>query len=223
MSPVEGQASHSESSSSSCSVISPSVMNGADETHMPHMGHYGHLGYRMPGREPCCHALETIRATGYGMKRKQPMEEPCRSPVTSLPGVIRESVLVVERTDSSHLMLPSEEPRPRVFTTKKEPPTYPPGSQEERWQLQILGKGRVTCPKCKSVSRKTVEGLKKHMEACNLNPFTCPHCGKQLKSSTGMKYHLMADHNNLPALQEGNGLDEQALKEKLRKILKRMG
>lgn len=42
------------------------------------------------------------------------------------------------------------------------------GSQEERWQLQIVAKGRVTCPKCKSVSRKTVDGLKKHMENCRL-------------------------------------------------------
>uniref|UniRef100_A0A3Q3IRR1 Zinc finger protein 512 n=1 Tax=Monopterus albus TaxID=43700 RepID=A0A3Q3IRR1_MONAL len=74
---------------------------------------------------------------------------------------------------------------------------YPPGSQEERWQLQIVAKGRVTCPKCKSVSRKTVEGLKKHMENCRLQPFTCQHCGKQLKSSTGMKYHIMADHSHL--------------------------
>lgn len=44
----------------------------------------------------------------------------------------------------------------------------PPGSQEERWHLQIVAKGRVTCPKCRSVSRKTVEGLKKHMENCRL-------------------------------------------------------
>lgn len=101
-----------------------------------------------------------------------------------------------------------------------------PGSQEERWQLQIVAKGRVTCPKCKSVCRKTVEGLKKHMENCRMvstssnpsfkahagwtvarvwrlssvfgqQPFTCQHCGKQLKSSTGMKYHIMADHSQL--------------------------
>lgn len=26
--------------------------------------------------------------------------------------------------------------------------------------------------------------------------FTCHHCGKQLKSLGGMKYHVMADHNN---------------------------
>uniref|UniRef100_A0A671NX65 Zinc finger protein 512 n=1 Tax=Sinocyclocheilus anshuiensis TaxID=1608454 RepID=A0A671NX65_9TELE len=107
--------------------------------------------------------------------------------------------------------------------TKKESPVYPPGksyshadrmktaqthflsihlwfftgSQEEKWQLQILAKGRVSCPKCKSVGRKTVDGLKKHLETCKLNPFTCPDCGKQLRTSTGMKYHLMADHNNL--------------------------
>ncbi|XP_076128768.1 zinc finger protein 512 [Alosa pseudoharengus] len=217
-------------SAASCSVIASSLINGAEEPHMSHLGHLGHMGhmaYRMQAREPCCHVMDGLRATGSrvggGMKRKQPVEEPCLSPVTSLPGVIRESVLVVERTDSSHLMLPSEEPKPKIFTTKKEPPTYPPGSQEERWQLQILGKGRVTCPKCKSVGRKTVEGLKKHMESCNMHPFTCPHCGKQLKSSTGMKYHLMADHNNLPLLQESSGMDDQALKEKLRKILKRMG
>uniref|UniRef100_A0A3Q4BKT6 Zinc finger protein 512 n=1 Tax=Mola mola TaxID=94237 RepID=A0A3Q4BKT6_MOLML len=95
--------------------------------------------------------------------------------------------------------------------------SHPPGSQEERWQLQIVAKGRVTCPKCKSVSRKTVEGLKKHMENCRLQPFTCQHCGKQLKSSTGMKYHVMADHN------DAKDLDDRVIKDKLRKILKRLG
>uniref|UniRef100_A0A3B3Y183 Zinc finger protein 512 n=1 Tax=Poecilia mexicana TaxID=48701 RepID=A0A3B3Y183_9TELE len=98
-----------------------------------------------------------------------------------------------------------------------------PGSQEERWQLQIVAKGRVTCPKCKSVSRKTVEGLKKHMENCRLQPFICQHCGKQLKSSTGMKYHIMADHSNLPSADDTKGLDDRAIKDKLRKILKRLG
>uniref|UniRef100_A0A3Q0R4C9 Zinc finger protein 512 n=1 Tax=Amphilophus citrinellus TaxID=61819 RepID=A0A3Q0R4C9_AMPCI len=97
------------------------------------------------------------------------------------------------------------------------------GSQEERWQLQIVAKGRVTCPKCKSVSRKTVEGLKKHMENCRLQPFTCQHCGKQLKSSTGMKYHIMADHSHLPSADDAKDLDDRAIKDKLRKILKRLG
>ncbi|XP_029318662.1 zinc finger protein 512B isoform X2 [Cottoperca gobio] len=118
---------------------------------------------------------------------------------------------------------PSEEQKPAVLSSKKEPPTYPAGSQEERYQLQIVAKGRVTCPKCKSVSRKTVEGLKKHMENCRLQPFTCQHCGKQLKSSTGMKYHVMADHSHLPSAEDAKNLDDRAIKDKLRKILKRLG
>ncbi|TMS12206.1 Zinc finger protein 512 [Larimichthys crocea] len=117
----------------------------------------------------------------------------------------------------------NEEQKPLVASSKKEPPTYPPGSQEERWQLQIVAKGRVTCPKCKSVSRKTVEGLKKHMENCRLQPFTCQHCGKQLKSSTGMKYHIMADHSHLPSAEDAKDLDDRVIKDKLRKILKRLG
>ncbi|KAM4712918.1 uncharacterized protein znf512 isoform 2-T3 [Anableps anableps] len=117
----------------------------------------------------------------------------------------------------------NEDQKPVVLPIKKEPPSYPPGSQEERWQLQIVAKGRVTCPKCKSVSRKTVEGLKKHMENCRLQPFTCQHCGKQLKSSTGMKYHIMADHSHLPSADDTKDLDDRAIKDKLRKILKRLG
>ncbi|XP_034436850.1 zinc finger protein 512B isoform X3 [Hippoglossus hippoglossus] len=117
----------------------------------------------------------------------------------------------------------SEDHKPPVVSSKKEPPTYAPGSPEERWQLQIVAKGRVTCPKCKSVSRKTVEGLKKHMENCRLQPFTCQHCGKQLKSSTGMKYHVMADHSHLPSAEEAKDLDDRTIKDKLRKILKRLG
>ncbi|XP_053503861.1 zinc finger protein 512 isoform X2 [Ictalurus furcatus] len=114
-------------------------------------------------------------------------------------------------------------PRSEFYCMKKETPSYPPGSQEETWQLQILAKGRVTCPKCKRVGRKTVEGLKKHMVTCKLHVFKCTHCGKQLKTSTGMKYHLMADHNKLPTPDDGRGLDDHAVKEKLRKVLKRLG
>lgn len=40
------------------------------------------------------------------------------------------------------------------------------GSMEERWSLEIQDKGRVTCPTCRAVVRKTVEGLKKHMQNC---------------------------------------------------------
>lgn len=40
------------------------------------------------------------------------------------------------------------------------------GSMEEQWSLEIQDKGRVTCPTCRAVVRKTVEGLKKHMLNC---------------------------------------------------------
>ncbi|KAG9347560.1 hypothetical protein JZ751_005128 [Albula glossodonta] len=116
---------------------------------------------------------------------------------------------------------PCEDSKPSNENFSKE--VKQSGSQEETWNMEIANKGRVTCPNCKTVSRKTVEGLKKHMTNCKMNPFTCQHCGKQLKSSTGMKYHLMADHNNLPTTGDGNELDNQLVKDKLRKVLKRMG
>ncbi|KAM7368375.1 hypothetical protein PAMP_014598 [Pampus punctatissimus] len=137
----------------------------------------------------------------FNMKKVQRVDMEQSPPVNNFPqppegresGSDAASVVDPEASTSQ----PSEEQKPPALSTRKEPPTYPPGSQEERWQLQIVAKGRVTCPKCKSVSRKTVDGLKKHMENCRLQPFTCQHCGKQLKSSTGMKYHIMADHSHL--------------------------
>ncbi|XP_059837668.1 zinc finger protein 512 [Hypanus sabinus] len=106
---------------------------------------------------------------------------------------------------------------------RKELPSYPAGSQEEHWYLEILEKGKITCPTCKAVMRKTVEGLKKHMTNCKEEPFVCQHCGKQLKSLAGLKYHLMADHNNMPLLKDGDVVDEQTDRERLRKVLRRMG
>nr|XP_061806457.1 zinc finger protein 512-like [Nerophis lumbriciformis] len=116
-----------------------------------------------------------------------------------------------------------EENRTLVISGKKHLPIYPPGSQEEQWQLQITARGRVNCPKCNSVSRKTVEGLKKHMDNCSLQVFTCQHCGKQLKSSPGMKYHIMADHSNPPTTDHIQTSDKRAIKDKLRKILRLLG
>ncbi|KAL8184162.1 UNVERIFIED_CONTAM: hypothetical protein K2H54_008027 [Gekko kuhli] len=114
-------------------------------------------------------------------------------------------------------------PKSKSRSTKKDPPTYAEGSPEERWYLEILDKGRVTCPTCRAVVRKTVEGLKKHMTNCQREVFTCQHCGKQLRSLAGMKYHVMADHNSLPVVKAGGQLDEQSERDRLRKVLKRMG
>ncbi|KAK4825010.1 hypothetical protein QYF61_023014 [Mycteria americana] len=76
---------------------------------------------------------------------------------------------------------------------QKEPETYGTGSMEERWSLEIQDKGRVTCPTCRAVVRKTVEGLKKHMVNCRQ-----------------------------PVVKEGGELDEQLERDRLRKVLKRM-
>ncbi|XP_006880640.1 PREDICTED: zinc finger protein 512 [Elephantulus edwardii] len=97
------------------------------------------------------------------------------------------------------------------------------GSLEEQWYLEIVDKGSVSCPTCQSVGRKTIEGLKKHMENCRQELFTCHHCGKQLRSMAGMKYHVMANHNSLPILKAGGELDEPSERERLRTVLKRLG
>ncbi|NXG60593.1 ZN512 protein, partial [Hemiprocne comata] len=116
-----------------------------------------------------------------------------------------------------------ENSKTKGHCTNKEPETYDAGSIEEQWSLEIQDKGRVTCPTCRAVVRKTVEGLKKHMLNCRQKLFTCHHCGKQLKSLGGMKYHVMAEHNNQPVMKEGGELDEQLERDRLRKVLKRMG
>ncbi|XP_024276179.1 zinc finger protein 512 isoform X2 [Oncorhynchus tshawytscha] len=235
----------STSETSCCSVVSSSLAVANGELPPPPP-----LSARLPHKlvaKDCWpnQAPDTSRAQGRGqephlpsdfaIKKMRRVEVDNSTPATNFPQEVRQSGGHVHRSHTiggvtiqsshSHPAEPTEEEKSKVFTftTKKDPPVYPPGSQEERWQLMILGKGRVTCPKCKSVSRKTVDGLKKHMESCRLNPFTCQQCGKQLKSSTGMKYHIMADHNNLPSPDDINGLDDQSMKEQLRKVLKRMG
>lgn len=171
-----------------------------------------------PGLEP---GLQADPEPGQSWNQSAGREERWREqPWSNRPPVISNGPNAVVAGPSGVQHRPIPKPSPAVG--KKEPPVYPPGSQEEQWQLQIEAKGRVTCPRCRSVSRKTVEGLKKHMDNCKAEPYSCPHCGKQLKTSTGMKYHIMADHSLLP-LSSTNESDTRATKEKLRKILKRLG
>lgn len=120
---------------------------------------------------------------------------------------------------------PKTQPSPKSQTRRirKEPPVYAAGSLEEQWYLEIMGKGSVSCPTCQTVERKTIEGLKKHMENCKQEMLTCHHCGKQLRSLAGMKYHVMANHNSLPTLKAGDEVDETSDRERLRTVLKRLG
>uniref|UniRef100_UPI00398E5155 zinc finger protein 512 n=1 Tax=Pristiophorus japonicus TaxID=55135 RepID=UPI00398E5155 len=128
-----------------------------------------------------------------------------------------------QKSFNANAKVQSPKSRNRSRYVRKDPPSYPAGSREEYWYLEILEKGKITCPTCKAVMRKTVEGLKKHMTNCKEEPFVCQHCGKQLKSLAGLKYHLMADHNNMPILKDGDVVDEQTDRERLRKVLRRMG
>ncbi|XP_078506246.1 zinc finger protein 512 isoform X1 [Lissotriton helveticus] len=113
--------------------------------------------------------------------------------------------------------------KPKGRMARKDPPSYPAGSTEERWYLEILDRGKINCPTCRGVTRKTVEGLKKHMSTCREVVFKCPHCGKQLRSAPGMKYHIMADHNNMPVLADGVDLNTHSVREQLRIVLRQRG
>lgn len=50
------------------------------------------------------------------------------------------------------------------------------GSLEEQSYLEIMDKGSVSCPTCQAVGRKTIEGLKKHMETCKQVSYCVAFC-----------------------------------------------
>ncbi|XP_032897298.1 zinc finger protein 512B isoform X1 [Amblyraja radiata] len=115
--------------------------------------------------------------------------------------------------------------KPVGVHVKKEPVTHLPGSQEEKWHQEITEKGEIICPNCVTVHRKTVAGLKKHLEICKelQDALKCQHCGKQFKSKAGLKYHMLAEHNNKPVMNTEKLLDEQQERDRLRSVLKQMG
>nr|XP_038961085.1 zinc finger protein 512B isoform X7 [Rattus norvegicus] len=71
------------------------------------------------------------------------------------------------------------------------------GGPEEQWQRAIHERGEAVCPTCNVVTRKTLVGLKKHMEVCHKlqEALKCQHCRKQFKSKAGLNYHTMAEHS----------------------------
>ncbi|XP_044842636.1 zinc finger protein 512B isoform X2 [Mauremys mutica] len=96
---------------------------------------------------------------------------------------------------------------------------------EDQWQREINEKGEVACPTCGVITRKTIVGLKKHMDVCQKlqDALKCQHCKKQFKSKAGLNYHTMAKHVNKPGPVETAGVGEQEERERLRKVLKQMG
>ncbi|XP_047626539.1 zinc finger protein 512B isoform X1 [Phacochoerus africanus] len=100
-----------------------------------------------------------------------------------------------------------------------------PGGPEEQWQRAIHERGEAVCPTCSVVTRKTLVGLKKHMEVCQKlqDALKCQHCRKQFKSKAGLNYHTMAEHSAKPSDAEASEGSEQEERERLRKVLKQMG
>ncbi|XP_068768199.1 zinc finger protein 512B isoform X6 [Struthio camelus] len=113
--------------------------------------------------------------------------------------------------------------KPPGSGVKKESAVHlPAANPEDQWQREISEKGEVACPTCSVITRKTVVGLKKHMDVCqkchpseqritsssvtwrgaepssqkaNLqDALKCQHCKKQFKSKAGLNYHTMAEH-----------------------------
>ncbi|KAG8131583.1 hypothetical protein E2320_009502 [Naja naja] len=54
----------------------------------------------------------------------------------------------------------------QAFKQEEDPERMKHTTPEEQWQRIINEKGEVACPTCGMITRKTVLGLKKHMEVC---------------------------------------------------------
>ncbi|XP_029864504.1 zinc finger protein 512B isoform X7 [Aquila chrysaetos chrysaetos] len=116
--------------------------------------------------------------------------------------------------------------KPPGAGVKKETAVHlPAANPEDQWQREISEKGEVACPTCSVITRKTIVGLKKHMDVCQKlqDALKCQHCKKQFKSKAGLNYHTMAEHVSKPVPVETAGLGEQEERERLRKVLKQMG
>uniref|UniRef100_A0A665TY76 C2H2-type domain-containing protein n=1 Tax=Echeneis naucrates TaxID=173247 RepID=A0A665TY76_ECHNA len=118
----------------------------------------------------------------------------------------------------------SEEPQRRSsqsHSSRKDPGAVP----DIQWQRAISERGEVVCPTCSIVTRKTIHGLKKHMEICQKlqDALKCQQCHKQFRSKAGLNYHTMAEHSTKPSGSEGQTGDEHEERERLRRVLKQMG
>ncbi|KAG8002607.1 hypothetical protein GBF38_015091 [Nibea albiflora] len=132
----------------------------------------------------------------------------------------------VKRSDGSGF---SEDPQRRPTpsqSSKKDPATTSSGAvPDTQWQRAISERGEVVCPTCSIVTRKTIHGLKKHMEICQKlqDALKCQQCHKQFRSKAGLNYHTMAEHTTKPSGSEGQTGDKHKERERLRRVLKQMG
>ncbi|XP_049608934.1 zinc finger protein 512B isoform X1 [Syngnathus scovelli] len=169
-----------------------------------------------------------------GRKQKTPKkftgEQPSISGTFGLKGMTK----VEEKLKASRIKRPdrsafSEEPHRRPASnhsfTKHAASTSSGTVPDIQWQKAISERGEVVCPTCSIVTRKTIHGLKKHMEICQKlqEALRCQQCHKQFKSKAGLNYHTMAEHNSKSSRSEGQMDDEHEERERLCRILKQMG
>ncbi|KAM9344317.1 zinc finger protein 512B isoform 2-T3 [Pholidichthys leucotaenia] len=132
----------------------------------------------------------------------------------------------VKRPDGIGL---NEEPQKRLSSNqsskKDSTATNSAPVPDTQWQRAISERGEVVCPTCSIVTRKTIHGLKKHMEICQklLDALKCQQCHKQFRSKAGLNYHTMAEHSTKPSGSEDQTGNEHEERERLRRVLKQMG
>ncbi|XP_028438649.1 zinc finger protein 512B isoform X2 [Perca flavescens] len=155
-------------------------------------------------------------------------EQPSISGTFGLKGMTKvEEKLKAGRAKRSEGTGFSEEPQRRPTSSqssKKDPATSSSGA-DTQWQRAIHERGEVVCPTCSIVTRKTIHGLKKHMEICQKlqDALKCQQCHKQFRSKAGLNYHTMAEHSTKPSGSEGQTGDKHEERERLRRVLKQMG
>ncbi|XP_037017495.2 zinc finger protein 512B isoform X3 [Artibeus jamaicensis] len=180
---------------------------------------------------------EGAERTKHRRKQKTPKkftgEQPSISGTFGLKGLAK-----AEDKARGYRAKKQEGPSPEDIRKKVPPPTSniskevtapvahsAQGGPEEQWQRALHERGEAVCPTCNVVTRKTLVGLKKHMEVCQKlqDALKCQHCRKQFKSKAGLNYHTMAEHSAKPSDTEASEGSEQEERERLRKVLKQMG
>ncbi|XP_070964403.1 zinc finger protein 512B [Oncorhynchus clarkii lewisi] len=204
----------------SSSDTSPNTPDGSESD-----GEGGSLLPPYPDEDP--------ERTRHRRKQKTPKkftgEQPSISGTFGLKGMNKvEEKLKAGRVKRSEGGLFSEEPQRKNPgpASRRDPPPLTSGTPAEaQWQHAISERGQVLCPTCSIVTRKTVSGLKKHMEICQKlqDALKCQECHKQFRSKAGLNYHTMAEHSSKASGSEGQTGDRQEERERLRRVLKQMG
>ncbi|KAL6119078.1 znf512b [Pungitius sinensis] len=218
------------------------------QSHQPHQPHQSHQSYQPHQSHqsqsassdaedsdgdslPASFPDEDPERMRHRRKQKTPKkftgEQPSISGTFGLKGMtkVEEKLKArVKRSEGSGL---SEEPqrRPTSSQTSKKDLAATSSGADTHWQRAIHERGEVVCPTCSIVTRKTVQGLKKHMEICQKlqDALKCQQCHKQFRSKAGLNYHSMAEHTTKPSGSEHQTGDKHEERERLRRVLKQMG